>query len=112
MESIATETRSNKRKADAISPTREGSSQSTSIANYRKRRDNILDEDEDEDEEDPENMSDDNEDDDSDEEMDAYEESIGLEETEVEQKEHSLGDQKLTFKIFLVEDDGEFTRWM
>lgn len=68
-------------------------------------------------------MSDDNEDDDSDEEMDAYErdlysdfddeeESMGPEETEVEQKEHSLGDQKLTFKIFLAEDDDEFTRWM
>jgi len=40
MESNAAETRG-KRKADAISPTREGSSQSTSIANDRKRRDNL-----------------------------------------------------------------------
>ena len=83
-----------------------------------------MDEEEDENEEDPENMSDDNEDDDSEEEMDAYErgfygdfddeeESMDPEETEVEQKEHSLGDQKLTFKMFLAEDDGdEFTRWM
>ena len=61
---------------------------------------------------------------DSDEEMDAFgrdfygdfdndEESIGPGGAEVEQKEHSLGDQKLTCKIFLAEDEGhedEFTR--
>ncbi|KAH8589032.1 hypothetical protein B0O99DRAFT_637908 [Bisporella sp. PMI_857] len=145
MESNAAESRG-KRRADPISPAREGPSQSTSIANDRKRRDNlnsgeivtftgneedeqdnpISDEDEDEDEEDSEDMDNDSEEGDSDEEMDAFErdfyddfdddeESIGPEETEVEQKEYSLGDQKFTFKIFLAEDEGhedEFTRWM
>lgn len=86
----------------------------------------ISDEEEDEDQKDPENMGDHNEEEDSDEEMDAFErdfygdfydeeESMSPEETEVEQKEHSLGDQKLTFKIFLAEDEDhedEFTRWM
>ncbi|EPE26563.1 hypothetical protein GLAREA_02476 [Glarea lozoyensis ATCC 20868] len=117
MESIAMETRG-KRTADAISPTREGSSQSASIANDRKKRDNILDEGEDENDEDLEDMSDDNEDDifdegdDFDQEMDVYEEFMGPEEREIEQKEHSLGNQKLIFKIFLADDDEEFTRWM
>jgi hypothetical protein len=36
----------------------------------------------------------------------------GPKETEVEEKEISLGDQKLTFKIFLLEDDYEFAQWM
>lgn len=47
--------------------------------------------------------------------IDDEEESIGPVETEVEQNEHSLSDQILTFKIFLAEDEGdgeEFTHWM
>jgi len=86
----------------------------------------ISDEEEDEDENDSEDMGDDKDEEDSDDEMDAFErnlygdfddeeESMGSEETEVEQKEHSLGDQKLTFKIFLAENEDhedEFTRWM
>ncbi|KAF4630252.1 hypothetical protein G7Y89_g7883 [Cudoniella acicularis] len=139
MESNAAETRG-KRKADAISPTREVTNlkvtcsklltekgEIVTFVNAEDEQDSpISDEEEDEDEKDPENMSDDNEEEDSDEEMDAFErdfygdfddeeESMGPEETEVEQKEHSLGDQKLTFKIFLAEDEDhgdEFTRWM
>jgi GNAT superfamily N-acetyltransferase len=96
------------------------------LVNAEDEQDNFIsDEEEDENEKDPENMGDDNEEEDSDEEMDAFErdfygdfddeeESLSLE-TEVEQMEHSLGDQKLTFKIFLAEDEDheyEFTRWM
>jgi hypothetical protein len=41
-----------------------------------------------------------------------YDEEDGPLETEVEEKEHTLGDIKLIFKIFLAEDDDEFTSWM
>ena len=102
----------------------------TSAAEEDKQGSPISDEedgeDEDEDETDSEDIRNDHEEEGPDEDMDASErdvygdsddsddeeESLGPEETEVEQKEHSLGDQKLTFKIFLAEDDDEFTSWM
>lgn len=114
-----------KRMADAASPTREDASQSTAIANGRKRRDGLnygkslisrsliatkkvlIEKGQDvtfSEEEDEYNNREEYSDDD---------ESMDEEEREVEQKEHSLGDQKVTFKIFIENHDDEFsTPWI